>query len=253
MGRGRTLACPLSFAMKTVVIPDIHHDLAWARSIMDKESNADEFVFQGDYFDPKGSDATYVEVCEFLRFLKEDERVVLQMGNHDYTYALFAQGVTFGQAREAILPSNLDHSAIQAVCQNCPPDFFDSFKLAHLTQGHCISHAGLGPDLYTSLLVQCGGVEGVVAHLNGLVPNLCRNIQHMAFWCSPTRGGHHRFSGVLWLDFGAEFANTLPVPQLVGHTASCGGFQTHDGSVCLDSRQTTYGLIKDGQLSIHTL
>jgi predicted MPP superfamily phosphohydrolase len=74
--------------MKLVAIGDIHGHDSW-KQIVDKEHDADQFVFVGDYFDSftvKGLDQinNFLDIIEFKKQSKVP--VVMLIGNHDYHY-----------------------------------------------------------------------------------------------------------------------------------------------------------------------
>ena len=75
---------------KVVFIGDIHGRDTW-KTIVEREQDADQFVFFGDYLDTKGeriSGKRQVEnLSEIIEFKKaKDDKVVLLFGNHDYQY-----------------------------------------------------------------------------------------------------------------------------------------------------------------------
>jgi UDP-2,3-diacylglucosamine pyrophosphatase LpxH len=74
--------------MKTVIIADVHGRDLW-KQIVAQESDADRFVFLGDYFD--SFDVSGVEQLhnfkEIIEFKETSSaEVVLLLGNHDYHY-----------------------------------------------------------------------------------------------------------------------------------------------------------------------
>jgi predicted phosphodiesterase len=79
--------------MKTLVIPDVHQRTQFVRHILNTETNYDEVVFLGDWFDsfyepPKVT--SFEETCEYLRHLVLDhsnkDKFVFLIGNHDLSY-----------------------------------------------------------------------------------------------------------------------------------------------------------------------
>lgn len=78
---------------KLVFIGDIHGRSVW-KNILSAESNADIFVFLGDYFDSKESIKGSQQLTNFLEIiaLKNEleaagkAQVILLFGNHDYHY-----------------------------------------------------------------------------------------------------------------------------------------------------------------------
>lgn len=76
--------------MKTIVIGDIHGRPIW-KNIIDKEEEFDKVVFVGDYFDSKIYSAqeqidNFLNIIEFKQSIREDQEVILLIGNHDLHY-----------------------------------------------------------------------------------------------------------------------------------------------------------------------
>jgi predicted phosphodiesterase len=74
--------------MKIIAIGDIHGKGIW-KKIVKQESDADKFVFIGDYFD--SFDISYADQQENFKKIiqykeKHPEKVILLLGNHDYHY-----------------------------------------------------------------------------------------------------------------------------------------------------------------------
>ena len=81
--------------MKTLIIPDIHQDLAGLKKIfkIEKLESFDEIIFLGDWFDsfhepPKVS--SFKDTCLFLRDLvwenEKTGKMIFLVGNHDLAY-----------------------------------------------------------------------------------------------------------------------------------------------------------------------
>ena len=80
--------------MKTLVIPDVHQDIAGVKKVfeIEKLESFDEIVFLGDWFDsfhepPKV--ASFKDTCLFLRDLvwyNKDSKMVFLVGNNDLAY-----------------------------------------------------------------------------------------------------------------------------------------------------------------------
>jgi Icc-related predicted phosphoesterase len=121
--------------MKTVFIGDIHGRDTW-KQIVETESDADKFVFVGDYFDSFDISGViqlhnFKEIIEFKK--SSDKEVVLLFGNHDYHYMPGYSGMGYSgyqaglawQFKEAI-QENLEH-----------------LQMAHLHDNILCSHAGV--------------------------------------------------------------------------------------------------------------
>ncbi len=76
--------------MKIVTLGDIHGRSIW-KDILNKENDADKFIFAGDYFDTRnGGYSANRQITNFkdiLEFKKANmDKVILLTGNHDYHY-----------------------------------------------------------------------------------------------------------------------------------------------------------------------
>jgi hypothetical protein len=145
--------------MKTLVIPDVHQDLAGVRKIFQLENleSFDEVIFLGDWLDsfhepPKVS--SFKDTCLFLRDLvwnNKSNKMVFLVGNHDLAYiynnkksgyssivpslTYWCSGVTknkIGTFRQVFYDKSLKDDW-----------FIDNFKIAHKSQGWIFSHAGI--------------------------------------------------------------------------------------------------------------
>lgn len=75
--------------MKIIAIGDIHGRNVW-EAIVARESDADMFVFLGDYFDTRESIGPLDQISNFKKIYEfkrhNPKRVTLLLGNHDYHY-----------------------------------------------------------------------------------------------------------------------------------------------------------------------
>jgi hypothetical protein len=250
--------------MKTVIIPDIHHHIEWANRIIDAHPDADEIVMLGDYFDcrPLKHEVrpNAKRVCSFLNETMQDRRVVRLMGNHDATYLFFHGGSTIPRPHDMnpnpcrFSCSGFSRSNALAVKKRLALSTAQSMKIAHVTQGHLLSHAGVASGYWFATLsdeeiASENAVDLLVERANATAnPYVSRDSN--TYWIGPARRGLDMFSGPLWCDFNMEFDNPTPLHQVVGHTSYADPRQK-DNATCLDARQTTYGIIQDGQLSVH--
>jgi len=73
---------------------------------------------------------------------------------------------------------------------------------------------------------------------------------HPLLGAGPVRGGFHDIGGPLWQDFNEEFEDSLPFPQIVGHTRQR-KVARKGRSVCIDVCQTACGVLyPDGNVTI---
>ena len=72
--------------MKYILIGDIHGRTSW-KQIVEKEKDADKFIFFGDYFDPYDWTLTLDDLVnnfnDIVKFkLDNPDKVILLIGNH---------------------------------------------------------------------------------------------------------------------------------------------------------------------------
>lgn len=73
--------------MKHIIIGDVHGRTNW-KQIVEKEKDADKFIFLGDYFDPYDWTLTLDDLINNFRDIldfkiKNPDKVILLIGNHD--------------------------------------------------------------------------------------------------------------------------------------------------------------------------
>jgi len=254
--------------MKTLVIPDVHQRVNFVKHILENEKEYDEVVFLGDWFDsffdpPKV--AGFEETCEYLKYLVLEhpnrDKFVFLLGNHDLGYIYenknysdrpisrtikyYCSGFTTSKAkkfRHVFFDKGLKDEF-----------FFKHFKLAYMTQGWSLSHAGISskhfPFGYT--------IDRLV---NELLPDVFKNFRNLEYnhnWlisgAGTYRGGSCSVGGVLWYDWRAEFSACLEVgKQIVGHTTvrepDCIHMNTPMECWNLDTEKD-YGIILDGRVT----
>lgn len=88
--------------MKNVIIGDIHGRASW-ENIVEKENDADRFIFVGDYFDTHESISVADQLHNFKRLIdfKNESKVdvIMLIGNHDFHYMPFANETYSGHQR----------------------------------------------------------------------------------------------------------------------------------------------------------
>jgi hypothetical protein len=254
--------------MKTLVVPDVHQRVSVVKSILEAESNYDEVVFLGDWFDsfhepPKV--AGFEETCEYLKHLilehPNKHKFVFLLGNHDISYIhenrdssskriskntkYFCSGFTTCKAKK-FRHAFFDHGLKDNF-------FVEHFKIAHLTQGFVLSHAGISirhfPYGYSK-----------ERFVNELLPDVWRNFRNLEYnhnWvisgAGYHRGGNHAIGGVLWMDWNGEFNPCIDTgKQIMGHTTvrapDCMHMNTLMECWNLDTEKD-YGIIWDGRMT----
>ena len=254
--------------MKTLVIPDVHQRVRSVRHILNTETDYDEVVFLGDWFDsfyepPKV--AGFEETCEFLRHLVLDhpfkDKFVFLIGNHDLSYIYENKDLSSNRISKTIkyycsgfTASKAKKFRHQFFDRGLKDDFFtEHFKIVHQTQGFTLSHAGLSEKH-----IPYGKTPKEL--IEEIIPFVWKNFRDMtlphnylisgAGYC---RGGDCNVGGVLWQDWFMEFQPSIEIgPQVVGHTTTkepiCTGMNTRYESWNLDSEKD-YGIIINGRMT----
>lgn len=253
--------------MRTLVVPDVHHDLPWVGRIMEREyASVDRAVFLGDYFDAHRPECSAKRVCHTLAALHrggpggDGPECIFLVGNHDLPYLALSRT---HRHRPSAIPrepwaapfgcSGFSKSRAQDFIRYADPGWAASLRLVHFEQGWLLSHAGVPapmlPPVHSSADEE--GVRGALdAAAAAALHSAHIDRDRPWFWCGPDRGGSDPYSGPLWQDWGRSFRDDLPWPQAVGHTSSREGARQRGRSWCLDGAQTTYAVIEDGALEV---
>lgn len=256
--------------MKVLVVPDIHEDLAFLRSVVESEhyTICDKVVFLGDYFDnragPKADPAQFssTETAKIIRELKEREpdRIDLLCGNHDITY-LALQPILGGDYEapfNRLLAMMLDGfnklDVAKSINEVWDVPFWHQLKCAVVYDGVLYSHAGIHLMNWPNGDTVEQSFAKLEANWSNAVSSMNDNVFDDLFVCGQARGGlmsQHlrRPGGPLWLDWNEEFEDSLPLPQIVGHTRGA-EVRRKGRSYCLDCGQSVYGVVTDGILEI---
>lgn len=260
--------------MKTLVIPDVHQDLAGVRKIfqIEKSESFDEIVFLGDWFDsfhepPKVS--SFKDTCLFLRDLvwnNKSNKMVFLVGNHDLAYiynnkksgyssiipslTYWCSGVTknkIGTFRQVFYDKSLKDDW-----------FIDNFKIAHKSQGWIFSHAGM-----VNRQIPYGHTIDKV--IDEVLPDVWANFRNtlhsknaLISAVGTVRGGQDNTGGLLWLDYYSEFFPSADVgKQVFGHSyvpePTASAFDTEYESWNLDTNLKDYAIIRDGRLTTYKI
>jgi len=260
--------------MKTLVIPDVHQDLAGVRKIFQLENleSFDEVIFLGDWLDsfhepPKVS--SFKDTCLFLRDLvwnNKSNKMVFLVGNHDLAYiynnkksgyssivpslTYWCSGVTknkIGTFRQVFYDKSLKDDW-----------FIDNFKIAHKSQGWIFSHAGMVnrqiPYGYTIDKV----IDEVLPDVWANFRNTLHSKNALISAVGTVRGGQDNTGGLLWLDYYSEFFPSADVgKQVFGHSyvpePTASAFDTEYESWNLDTNLKDYAIIRDGRLTTYRI
>lgn len=254
--------------MKVLVIPDVHEDLRFLRTILDSEhfNCCDKAVFLGDYFDRRigqtsNEDYCPIQTATILHDLKIQypERVDLLCGNHDIAYLalrpLFSGNLdsTINFTITYMLNGEQKIETAKALHEVWDLAFWHALQCVSIYDGILYSHAGIHPAHWP----EAGSVEDSLQILKTNWQHALRDLDqknNALFVCGEARGAsvtHHmgRPGGPLWLDWDQEFEDTLPIPQIVGHT-QMHKVRQKGRSYCLDCGQTAYGVVTDGKLEV---
>ena len=254
---------------RILVVPDIRHDLPWLGRVLDAEREQyDRLVLLGDYFDAHDPECTAKKVARCLLELPaEVERqcgrpipVTFLVGNHDYQYAMLRHtrhppAYAFAVPGGCSGYSKTRATDIRHVLDGT--DFWDECQLATEAGGYLLSHAGVVQALWP-----WGQADGSAQdeYLLRELPLFLSQMKEAwvdrfawrdqpAFRIGRARGGSSVTGpGLLRCDWNEEFEDALPLPQIVGHTASRSGARQKGRSWCIDGHQTTYAVIHGGRV-----
>ncbi len=241
------------FSKHCLVIPDIHQNIRWAESILQREAaHADRIIILGDYFDPKvGSAADVAETCLFLSKLTQRYAapITFLVGNHDLPYLFDLQHARSPQSSEHNPYSNGAYNAYlsESIKRHLSPKFLKQLEPFAFAQGWILSHAGIHPrHLATPDMT---GLDALYAKLKPQVGRLPQARPPELAAIGIARGGREEHGGILWQDWFAEFEDSLEWPQIVGHTLIPEPNQK-GRSWDLDTKSGSYGILTNGKLEI---
>lgn len=244
--------------MPALIIPDIHQNLDFARRALDLASPADTVVFLGDYFDSRdprwATEAVFVDTLNALREWAERPRTVCLLGNHDMPV------LTSCPPHYPRYPvPRFDYGQAQRHLEEIAHVPWHRFQLFHVEQGWLLSHAGFHRRYweYSADRRSDDSADSVDAGI-GRLRRLCRhalegvNERNQTFFQKGlTRGGSVARPGPTWQCW-SEFDDSLPLPQIVGHTA--GPLPRRKGrSWNIDCAQRCVAWIEDGEVTIQTM
>ena len=242
---------------RCLIIPDVHQNIAWVDRVLAQETECDLVVFLGDYFDTRtplkmrtGVSAT----CAYLMKTWQElgRRSVFLLGNHDVQYL---------EAKPACdqhrTPRNLcykcgsayTHAAATKVAKGLSAEFWSNARLFISVNGWLLSHAGVASALWPQQISAVDSLTALDAEATRALTTM-RKGPHPLLQAGAVRGGDAAVGGITWQDWDEEFLDTLPCPQIVGHTASDLGARQKGRSWCLDGSQTCYGELTGENLTV---
>lgn len=229
--------------MRTLVIPDLHHNVGWVRPFLARTPH-DEVVFLGDYFDDFGDgpeDA--LATAMWLRDAIEIPNAVFLMGNHDIPYR-------FPEVDFLHCPG-FDDAKCRAVAPILDSEAWARFRLFHASQGWIISHAGVSVDVFGHPH-QGWSAETIAAVCDEALAKAHERQPHRALAWGVDRGGPDRFGGITWQCW-SSFRPILGWNQIVGHTP---GHRVRrkqgpdSDNYCIDTVCRHAAIIEEGSVAI---
>lgn len=235
--------------MRTIILGDIHNKIHLADEIINKEKNADQIVFIGDFFDDFDDTPEIAEkVAIWLKKSLQDPKRVHIWGNHDLPYA-YPKNVQIMKC-----PGNTPEK-IAAVKEHISG--LDWLKLVFSVKvdNFLISHAGFHEKIFSH------PIHGVTENYIQEQCNLALECAKSGIWCpffgiGRARYGTSPIGGPLWLDWFSEFKPIPNINQIVGHTPlppktrAVHKFGENSENYCIDNELYAYAILQDGKLSI---
>lgn len=247
-----------------LIIPDIHQDLFFLSYILEREriDDFDQIVLLGDYFDAYREECSSVDAAVMTaQFLKElrsvcGQRLRMLWGNHDLPYK-FSRGETrdggnpgYAVAGQFDDPVRLDQSG--QINRVWPEAMWQGLELAIFCDGWLLSHAGIHPHFWPGSDEPEVTLEEIQTEWQKAVTDFPKSAGHPLLQAGPARAGNGVVGGPVWLDWELEFRDTLPFPQIVGHSRD--EYPRRRGrSWCIDCGQSAYAILDAGKLEIRNL
>lgn len=215
--------------MRTLIIPDVHHRIKIAQSIIDSEK-ADKVVHLGDHQDNFHDTPDHAIATAHWTLSRLEAGDTILLGNHDLQYA-------FPHPMHGC--SGWTRDKAQFVTPMLHP-IRSKFRLWDQVDGWTLSHAGFSSASLPWINRQ-----------DELLDLLMSGDTHWVIGGSgKIRGGIHKHPGVLWQDWTHEFKPVPNLKQIVGHTALPFPKQLGD-NWCIDTHLQHYGIIEDGKFTVH--
>jgi len=249
---------------RCIIVPDVHQDIAWVERVFEREqvmASNDSVVFLGDYFDSSKKPrkrAGVGETCEFLERTRAalGGRCVFLLGNHDIQY-WEAKPICDAHRTPRHLHNrcgmSFSKSAAKKVASNLPLDFWTNARLFIAVNGWLLSHAGLAACYWPQAETVERSLEILQENCVGALLMMRFGPQHLLA-AGQVRGGTAPVGGLTWQDWNDEFADALPLPQIVGHTIDeLAGARANGRSWCIDGGQSCYGMLTGQNFETRTI
>lgn len=238
-------SCHRSNKMKIIAVGDVHGRDDWKR-IAEKESDFDQFVFVGDYFDawhPMTSIRIIENFKDILKFKEEQgNKVILCMGNHDFQYMPASGGTEQYSGYDPLTQARLDDMG----------EWWKPLQPAYGYNDILFTHAGL-----TRAWAEKAGINPI--KVDGAAVQICdafkRSPELFKFFKGDTsRCGEHTHQGPFWVRPKSLAEDPYPgLRMVVGHTHT-EGVSTKGAITMVDTgKDGEYLKIIDGALIAESL
>lgn len=270
--------------MRHIIIPDIHLDIDYLQSILDKENMRvgvpdKKLTLLGDIADTRNPnvDKNPNKMMRIISDFSEWDNVEVLPGNHDYFYfeEILASHYEMKQGdpinflqREGTINGKTaeDVEMYTKAYNNIRKHPRDIFKNVHTTskvgdENILVTHSGLHDFYFKQNGNNIGLVrEAIEAQYNDLFVSNFKARHPMINACGSARNGMALYGGIMWRDDISE-PTVAPLNQIYGHTAMEGVavYTRHmiDDkayfNLCLDGKQTTYGVIENDCIHIRSV
>ena len=237
-----------------MVIPDVHQDIAWVERILRKEKDWDHCVFLGDYFDTKRKVDEVAGIRETARFIKElgerfGDRVTFLWGNHDIPYWEMKKRMRTGNTEEFFYDAGvlIRKSKVHQIFKEWDDNFVARLRLFQPVNGVLLSHAGVDRSLWPEAETSEESFQMLEQSCKEALLTIHRQ-RHPLLMAGASRGGIMPVGGITWNCWIGDFCSNIPIPQIVGHTASDSGVRQKGKSYCIDGGQTCYAVIEGKEI-----
>ncbi len=240
---------------RTLVFSDIHQNTKMGDAILAVAGDG-PVVFLGDAFDTHlGLDVT-VGVREtaawYKRLLNRPNCTVL-LGNHDVPY-FESHGSALAYNKKLPLynwcPGFTPNRAID-VAKELTYEDWKKARLMVFCNGYLLTHGGVVPEFWND-------GNDIELNLENLSASAHAALVMLPFRPSPvlaagvSRGGTELVPGFTWCDFDYDFVDSLPVPQIVGHTSGP-RIRQKGRSYCIDAFGSYCWIEPDGKVTFHRI
>ena len=226
---------------KVVFIGDIHGHDTWKRIVADN-SNADHFVFVGDYFDaylitPAVQIQNFKEIIEFKE--SNPEQVTLLIGNHDFHYMPHCKGQYGGYSH--FFAAEIGE-LLKANAHN--------LEVAWQYNNVLVTHAGVSSTWYYDNIEDLGHLFQIADKIN----HLWKDAPWKFNFSGPTRDGNSKDNSPLWIRPQALREDPIDpeIVQIVGHTQR-EFVSVKDNVFVIDALPRQYLILEDGEFVIDSV